>query len=268
MNSVCGGLKRYDLLHGLHRLGALATGEAAVGTGLDFMCATADRLRKLGLDVDFLIWLEGAEDRLPHLDQLAKVNDADFTAAVRAAVWLTSQFADPAVVDREVAEGWRQRYQLFEALLWNALRYSMVSHRLDRPNDLEALERVLDLLLPRSRTIRFREDLHKLRSLGRPERLADLAQNIKKLRKGGRRVSEQVQRMRAAVEYLRAKSNRPYRDLERLWNESIGEGKPQYEANQVRQALRKGEQVGTQLLEFWMAVYEGEHYRAFPGLFP
>lgn len=226
----------------------------------------ADRLRELGLDVEFLIWLEGAEDRVPHVDQLAGVSDASLAAAVRAAVWLTSQFADHRVVDSGESEDWRQRYEQLQALLWNALRHTMFFHRVDRHKDLEALDEMLRLLLPPSQTVRFREDLQRLRTLGKPERLLDLAPDTKKPKRGGRKQSEQVQRMRAAVEYLRSKSSRPYRDLVQLWNEACGEAR--YGPDQIRQTLRKGQQAGPELLTFWKDLYRGEGYRSLPGLIP
>lgn len=228
--------------------------------------SVADRLNKLGLDVDFLVWLEGAQDRLTHVDQLAKVSDASLAAAVRTAVWLTSQFADPKVVSLDKSEDWKGRYELLEAFLWNALRHTMFFHRVDRPKDLEALEELLGLLLPPSKTIRFREDLQHLRALGKPERLLELASGTKKPRRGGRKQSEQVQRMRAAVEDLRSKSKRPYRDLAQLWNEALGESR--YDPDQIRQNLRRGEQAGRALLAFWKDLYQGEGYRVFPGPFP
>lgn len=231
------------------------------------MSETAEsRLRKQGFDVDFLVWLEGREDRLPKLDQLTHVSDANFAAAVRAAVWLTSQFADPRVVDRDQAEDWRERYQRLEAILWNALRHTMLFHRIDRPKDLESLEEVLEIVLPAGAAAEYRAELHRLRRLGKPERLRDLAPKMRPIKRGGRKQSESVQRMRAAVEYLRTKSTRPYRDLAQLWNETLGE--PRYLPDQIRQSLRKGDQTGPELLEFWRSVYQGKSHRALPGPIP
>lgn len=228
--------------------------------------SAADRLRSMGLDVDFLIWLEGAEDRLPQLHRLGEVDGARLAAAVRAAAWLTSQFANPDVVGPNGGEDWRKRYQLLEGFLWNSLRYSMVHHRLDRPKDLEALDEVLDILVPPPAAAAYRHDLLRLRRLGKPERLQDLFGAVKKPRRGGRRQSEQVQRMRAAIEHVRQQSKRPYRDLADLWNESLDE--TCYSPDQIRQALRKGDPRGPDLLLQWTRLYRGELQAAFPGEFP
>jgi hypothetical protein len=36
----------------------------------------------------------------------------------------------------------------------------------------------------------------------------------------------------------------------------------------MRQRLRKGEQAGEQLVEFWMRIYKGELQAVFPGEYP
>ena len=216
----------------------------------------SDRLKAFGLDVQFLIWLEGPEDRLLQVHRLAELDDASIAAAVRAAVWLTSQWTNRDAVEADGMDAWKERYESLQAFLWNALRLSMIHHRLDRSKDLEALDEVLDILMPRSAAQVYRDDLLRLRKLGKPERLADWEPVGRKPRRGGRRQSETIQRMRAAVEYLQAASSTPYRDLADLWNESLGER--QYDPEQIRQSLRKGEQAGAALLEFWRRIYRGE----------
>ncbi len=228
--------------------------------------AVASRLRNLGLDVGFLIWLEGEHERLPRIGRIRETSGAQLAAAVRGAVWMTSQFACPEVVQGDGANAWQERYRQLEAMLWNALRYSMVSNRLRRPDDIRALEETLELLLPPQQVAPYRRDIRRLRALGKPERIEDLGVENKKPKRGGRKPSEQTQRMRAAIEYVGAKSDKPFRDLTDLWNEQIPGSR--YNPDSIRQRLRKGEDAGPQLLEFWRRTYEGEGWVAFPGRWP
>jgi hypothetical protein len=154
---------------------------------------TADRLRELGLDVGFLLWLEGSDERIPRLDRVRDINGAKFAAAVRAAVWLNSQFAHPDRIAPDTPEQWLEKYRVLQAFLWNVLRQTMAFHRMERHEDLKALEEVIETLMP-SAVGRYRADIQRLRKLGQPVRLGDLAGQTRGQQTGGRRQSEQVQR--------------------------------------------------------------------------
>ncbi len=231
--------------------------------------SAAERLRGLGGDVDFLLWLEGDREWLPRIRRICDVNAAHYAAAVRGAVWLTSQFAHPDRIGPDSPDQWRERYQDLERFLINALRQSMACRTLRHHEDLEALEDVLEILLPEQTVERYRRDIRELRKLGKPDRSEDLdikPRDQRRQRTGGRRQPERVDRLRAALEHLRSITRAPYRDLAELWNEHLGEEK--YIADRMRQLLRKGPQTGPQLLAFWRGVHDGDFRHVFPGDFP
>ena len=85
------------------------------------------------------------------------------------------------------------------------------SYGMERHAGLKALEEVIETVMPPAAG-RYRADIQRLRKLGQPIRLGDLAVQARGQKTGGRQQSEQVQRMRAAMEHVASKSRRPYRD--------------------------------------------------------
>ena len=134
--------------------------------------------------------------------------------------------------------------------------------------DLEALERVLDTLLPANFWQEYREDIRHLRKRGLPEDLPAMPTK----RSGGVPVAEQTTRMRAAVAYVSTVSKTPFGDLARFWNERLREEK--YRAESMRDRLRRGpasergDGASRRWLEYWRQVYDGDLRRVFPGPFP
>jgi hypothetical protein len=230
--------------------------------------SASEKLKKLRLDVAFLAWLEGEEQRLPELDQVRKVKDADFAAAIRAAEWLGQHWMDPQVISPDEPEAWRARYELLEQFLRAALGSSLFYHAMSAAEDLAALERVLETLLPLSSWDDYRNDILHLRKHGLPSRFL----NSKAKPSGGTGQSEQTTRMRAALKYVSRVSKTPYGDLARFWNERLD--KEKYNAQQIKDRLRKGNPLSTRdgaahrSLEFWQSVYQGDLSRVFPGPFP
>jgi hypothetical protein len=226
----------------------------------------ADRLERLGLDVRFLVWLEGRGQRLPRVDRIGKVSGAKLANAVRSAAWLGSQFARPDRIAPDSPEQWLERYQILQSFFWNALRQSMTGRSLERSRDLKDLQEVMRELLPPRTREQYLADIRKLREHGQPVRLQNQKGQLRGQRTGGRRQAEQIDRMRAAVTHIGSKSNNRFRDLANLWNECV-EG-ANYEPESMRQQLRKGEQAGEQLVEFWMRIYRGDLRAVFPGEYP
>src|SRR5262249_18278256 len=134
--------------------------------------------------------------------------------------------------------------------------------------DLEALERVLEIVLPANSWQEYREDILHLRKSGLPPDLPEMQAK----RSGGVPVSEQTMRMRAAVTYVSTLSKTPLGDLARLWNERLGEEK--YRSELIRDRLRKapashrGDAAGRRCLEYWQKVYHGDLRAVFSGPFP
>src|SRR5262249_19811810 len=130
-----------------------------------------EKLKGYGLDIVFLAWLEGEEQRAPDLERVRKVKDADFAAAIRATEWLGQYFSEPEVIAPHRPETWQTRYELLQQFLYAALGASLFYHALTVSGDLEALERVLDTLLPTSFWTEYREDIQHLRKQGLPLRM-------------------------------------------------------------------------------------------------
>ena len=227
-----------------------------------------EKLKGLGLDVEFLAWLEGEDQRLPDLEQVRKVKDADYAAAIRAAEWLAQYFADEERIFPNSPEQWLERYELLEGFLRNALGLTLFYHGSSIAQDLEALERVLKTLLPAESWKAYREDISHLRKLRLPERLPA----IKPKPSGGAKQSERTWRMRAAVTYIADVSKTPYGDLARFWNERLSTAK--YSAGYIKNRLRKGDPLrlteGAVVggLERWLRIYRGDLRDVFPGPFP
>lgn len=235
--------------------------------------STTEKLSRLGLDIDFLRWLEGEADRLPRLDAVARVRPDDFLGAVRAAAWLRQLFAQPDAVVPRLAEEWNSRYWLLEEFLWVAMRWSSVSSFLRTPADLAALETVLETLLPKSSSERYKADIWDLRRKGYPALLRSVAQG-QRPRRGGKEISEQTRRMRAAVSYVQTVSRTPYADLADFWNESTKRSPRAYQPDEIKSRLRKEQfperrhATGQDLLEFWTDIYNGKLRAVFPGPWP
>ena len=230
--------------------------------------SASEKLKGLGLDVEFLAWLEGEEPRLPDLDQVRKVKDADFAAAIRAAEWLGQFSGAGGPNSLQGPDAWMARYELLQQFLYAALGSSLFYHALSAGEDLEALERVLETLLPRSFWEEYRQDILDLRKQGNPLDLRD----VKAKPSGGIKQSEQTDRMRAAVEYISRRSQTPYGDLARFWNERLG--KETYRPEELRDRLRqgkawnKGKGAADRSVKFWQLIYQGDLRAVFPGPFP
>jgi hypothetical protein len=227
--------------------------------------SVTDKLSGLGLDVDFLAWLEGKSDRLPRLHGLAEVKDEDLAAAIRAAVWLKQLFSDPALISPQAPDQWLKKYRLLDQFLSECLRYRMMIA--DQSKDLEKLESVLTMLLPDSSWKQHREDIAHLRRRGMPQRF-----EYSSVRSGGKPESEQTDRMRAAVRYISEVSKTPYVDLAAFWNERFGTG---YLPDEIKDRLRIKSRRravtgadGYYALERWRSAYALDLIVLFPGPFP
>ena len=188
----------------------------------------SEKIRNLGLDVEFLVWFEGEEPRLPDLERVRKVDDADFAAAIRAAEWLAQHFSDPGLIAPHQPERWLGRYELLEQYLHAALGSSLFYHVTSVAEDLDALERVMEELLPQIFWQVYRDDIRHLRKQRLPLRFP----KSKAKPSGGRKQSEQTVRMRVAVTYVSSVSKMPYGELARLWNERLRMEKVQFSTNQ------------------------------------
>ncbi len=230
------------------------------------------RLRDVGVDVDFVVWLEGKTERLPRYAGIRKVNGEEYAAAIRGSAWLHQHFTDSKLISPISPEQWRRRYHLLQNFLFSALKASMSTHAATK--DLTTLMRVLRRLLPPEVTSVYLQDIEHLRKQGKPFRAPEY--NAQIIRGGGRQQSEETWRMRAAAEHVASKSRKPYADLAALWNEC--QSRTLYHPDEIQSRLRKGvsenEKMGNTVpggyhaLEFWLAIYDGEWQLAFPGRFP
>ena len=233
--------------------------------------SASEKLKGLGVDIEFLAWLEGEEARVPDLDRVRKVKDADFAAAIRAAEWLGQHFSEPELISPDnTPDAWRARYELLEQYLYAALGSTLFYHAMSASEDLATLERVLETLLPRSFWGEYRADVLQLRKHGLPLDLREL--NVKAKPSGGMKESEETTRMRAAVKYISGVSKTPYGDLARFWNERFGTEK--YTPEKIKDRLRKGHRLSKgdgaaeRSVESWQRVYHGDLQAVFPGPFP
>jgi hypothetical protein len=229
---------------------------------------SSEKLKGLGLDVEFLAWLEGKEQRLPEISRVRAVKDADFAGAIRAAEWLGQYFSEQELISPHTPKAWRTRYEILQSFLCDALGLSQFYHATSVGDDLETLERVLETLLPADFWKKYREDIRHLRQKGHPQDLPE----IQAQPSGGVQTSEQTTRMQAAVAYVSTVSETPFGDLARFWNERVG--KEKYRAGQIRDrlrkapALRRGYRAAQGSLEFWQRVHQGDLRTVFPGPFP
>lgn len=150
--------------------------------------SASEKLQRLGLDVEFLAWLEGEDERLPDIARVRKVKDAEFAGAIRAVEWLGQHFSDPELISPHTPDAWRTRYELLQQFLYAALGSSLIYHAMSAAEDLETLERVLATLLPLSCWEEYRNDIRQLRKLGLPPRLP----KIKAKPAGGPRTSRML----------------------------------------------------------------------------
>jgi hypothetical protein len=174
------------------------------------------------------------------------------------------------LISPHTPEAWRVRYELLEQYLYAALGSTLFYHAMSASEDLNALERVLETLLPRSFWGEYRADILQLRKHGLPPDLRELKVQTKP--SGGKKESEQTTRMRAAVKYISGVSKTPYGDLARFWNERLGIKK--YNPEQIKDRLRKGhpfskgDGAAERSLESWQLVYRRDLRAVFPGPFP
>jgi hypothetical protein len=232
--------------------------------------AIVDKLERLGLDVKFLSWLEGKESRLPRIRAIGRLKDADLAASIRAATWLRQLAFQPEIVKRE-ADDWDHRYAQLEAFLYTALKCSIFYSFMKTSDDLVVLEHVLSELLPERTVAGYRDDFAYLQGRGLPMKL-NLPHSSRK-RSGGKKGSEETDRMRAAIAYVETVSSTPYVDLAALWTECGRSGKL-YHPDEIKSRLRKGHPLhrtpgsAKQLLADWRRIYSGDFRTVFPGRFP
>jgi hypothetical protein len=228
----------------------------------------SQRLRERGLDMRFLQWLEGKEDRLPRLYAVHQLEGEELAAAIRAAAWLRQLSFQPDVVAPSSVETWESRYKLLEDFLCATLLWSMTGSTLHLNKDLEMLEHVLDTLLPKSSWRQYSLDILDLRKKRQPLRFP----NYIRRRSGGKIESEETDRIRAAITYVTTVSKAPYADLAGFWNECLKTEK--YQPASIKSRLRKGHYLnrtagaGERLLEHWKAIYDLDLRGVFPGPFP
>jgi len=228
----------------------------------------SERLQKHGLDVEFLNWLEGEEDRLPRLRAVYKLSAEELAGAVRAAAWLRQLCCQPSVIAPEGPDEWDDRYRLLEDFLCAVLKESASYRILQMNSDLESLEHVLDTLLSKSAWKKYQNDIWDLRRRDQPPRLPKMPAR----RSGGKDESEETGRMRAAIAYVKPLSGSPYSHLAECWNEKVEESK--YDPDRIKSRLRKGhylnrtEDAAERLLDHWKSVYSFDLRYVFHGPFP
>lgn len=227
--------------------------------------AIYNKLKQQGIDVDFLVWLEGREDRLPRVENILKVKPGDYAVSIVTAVWLAQFFAHPEIIAPSKPSEWSSRYKILQQFLINALRQSLSTRRKHRARDLALLEATLKALLPESACTQYAKDIRALRKSREPKSFEDAIQR----HRGGKRESEETSRMRAAIEHLKTKSNRKWQDLAELWNERRG---GMYQPDELSSRLRKGPrdeaEKGAGALVFWRDIYRGDFTAIFGGRFP
>ena len=224
-----------------------------------------EKLKRLGLDIDFLCWLEGEADRMPRPDAVRDLKANTLVAAVRGAGYLKQIYLiRPDMTGELTQKQWNIRYSRIEEMLWQAIKSTMF-YSLSWNTDLEALEHVLRTLLPDSSWEHYQADILRLRRNGYPPRCWPRSSHDRRPRAGGKSVSEQTERMRAAIANLAA-SDTPYVDLAELWNNKIGDGK-RYAPDQIKSRLRKGKSVlypsgpevpAHEFLAKWRRIYDGD----------
>jgi hypothetical protein len=195
------------------------------------------------------------------------LDSRDFAGAIRAAVWL---FQIGFRIDHGSTEdtaAWYERHSVLSGFLVDGLRLSMGCNRRSRKRDLESLETVLEILLPKSSWDVYRKDIRILRRRGEPKDLMPT-----RVRRGGRPESEETHRMRAAAEYLKTRgSPNPYSDLAIVWTEATSYNR-RYSGDSIRNRLRKGppddRDRGGSWLEFWRRIYDGDVRDVWPSVFP
>jgi hypothetical protein len=101
----------YDLIvpHGM-RFSYVPTSSRCHGWYTVSRCRVDDpisqKLRVRGLDISFLRWLEGKEDRLPRLHAVNQLEGEDLAAAIRAAAWLRQLCFQRDIVVPSSMEDW------------------------------------------------------------------------------------------------------------------------------------------------------------------
>jgi hypothetical protein len=223
-------------------------------------------LRDRGADLEFVSWLEGESDRLPRFEAARKLKDAEFAGAIRAVVWLTTCLDHLKITPAE----WQPRYELLERFLWEVLKSTYGFPASRRDEDLAHLERVLEVLLPASSWKRYRDDMlhvRRLDPLPKPP-----SGETRRKSTGGKKQSEQTQRMRAAITYLSDFTKAPYPALAQIWNNKTSPEK--YDPITVQSRIRKGpyfpndKAADRSVLHLWRSVYDLDLRFLFTGPFP
>lgn len=232
---------------------------------------TTRRLKQAGVNIDFLGWLEGAEQRLPSHHGIRKVSDEHFARAIRAAVWLRQHSRNAPQPD-----DWRNRYAILKAFVSAGLEQTMPFHRTEIDKDLDSLLFVVGTLLSPGARSQYEDDIKQLRKQSAIQKTYQ-THGMSAKPSGGKAESEETQRIRAALEYLvQSGKGNPYNNLSDFWNEWVGSGC--YDPDRIRNRIRKGvprdEQErgeipgGFYALEFWRAIYQGNWHVAYPVKFP
>lgn len=229
---------------------------------------TGEKLQELGLDVRFLKWLEGANDRLPRLHAVYKLTGEELAGAVTAAAWLRQLSFQPKLIAPVSPAEWEDRYKLLEDFLQATLTWRMTSRILQMNSDLKSLDHVLDTVLPTSAWEKYKKDILDLGMRHQPPEIPKGSAR----RRGGKDESEETGRMRAAIAYVSTVSKSPFLHLAECWNEIRVEA--EYYPDAIKSRLRKGhylnrtEATAERLLEHWKDIYNLELRHVFPGPFP
>jgi hypothetical protein len=219
-----------------------------------------DKLRASGADLDFVGWLKGESARIPKFEATYKLKDTEIAGAIRAATLMRSQLTPRT-------KEWEERYKGLEHFLWETLKSTFGFPLSRQAKDLKDLDHVLGVLLPDSISPQYREDIRKVAKLSR---VASASMRSSRRRSGGKAVSEQTQRTRAAVAYLRDFTAFPFQALAQVWNMLPGR---QCDQTQLQSRIRKGPLPGNaaadrSVLYLWRSAYDLDFRFLFPGPFP
>lgn len=221
-------------------------------------------LAEASADVDFLVWLEGAEDFLPRYSRLRTLSLKTYADAICAASWLLSLAHSSEIVHSEETNEWIERYRLLQQFIYGSLRFAYNRDQITA--ELVSLKDILRELLPTTAWESYIEDIQRIQRSGYAIQLP----KTKMKRRGGTGQSEQTNRMRAAIEYTTQYTTKPYHLLTELWNDISTAN--DYDANNIQKRVNKnivGAPSFEQALEFWKRIYyEGDCRDVWPGPFP
>lgn len=219
-----------------------------------------EELRRRGVDIEFVEWLEGAERKLPDFHAAYELSDKEIAGAIRALAILRDELRQAG------ATGDEQEFELLEVFLWNIAKHS--AHPSTRTKDLAHLSAVLDTVLPPTIAASFKKVIERIRKPQIPDSAWTRTGNGRGRGGWGRREDEQTNRMRAAIAYLSKSTEQPYAALARIWNHFGGD----YHPDEIFGRLRKGHlldrAMAREILDHWEHVYRGDAGHVFVGPFP